>query len=140
LLEGIGLRRRAGVPDAAVVWREAAVVPSERHALERPAPGVGPEALDQEDRRAVSATPDVVGDLDAVIGGDLLHRSLRLLVANECSRQYTENLPDGNVGEWLSVPRGNSQALSAGQPEARAVSSRRFTAARVRSASSAAAS
>jgi hypothetical protein len=87
------------VADAAVVGREAAVVPAERHALERPAPGIRPEALDQEDGRAVRATPDVVGDLDAVMGGDLFHRSLRLLVANECSRQYTENLPDGNVGE-----------------------------------------
>ena len=137
LLERVGPRRGAGVPDTAVVGREAPVVPAEGHALEGPAAGVGAEALDQENRRAVSAAPDVVEDLDAVVGGDLLHRSLRLLTANIRSRQYTENLPDGNVGEWLSVPTGTSQALAVLQPERRALSSRRLTAARVRSASSA---
>src|SRR5207342_1722635 len=73
LLEGVGLGRRACVADAAVVGCEAAVVPAERHALERPAAGVRPEALDQEDGRAVTAAPHVVRDLDAVVGGDLLH-------------------------------------------------------------------
>ena len=116
LLERVGPGRGTGVPDTAVVRREAAVVPAERHALERPAARVGPQALDQEDRGAVSATPDVIRDLDAVVGGDLLHRSLRLLVANERSRQYTVNLPDGNVGEWFSVPKGTSQAPAVPQP------------------------
>ena len=37
--------------DAAVVDREAAVLAAERHALEGPAPGVGAEALDHQERR-----------------------------------------------------------------------------------------
>ena len=91
LIERVGPRRAAGVPDTAVVGREAPVVPAERHPLERPAAGIGAEALDQEDRRAVPAAPDVVEDLDAVVGGDLLHRSLRLLAANIRSRQCIES-------------------------------------------------
>ena len=65
--------RRVGVPGAAVVDRDAAVVAAERAALERPTPGVHAEPLDHQHGRAVAGAPGVVRDAHAVARDDLAH-------------------------------------------------------------------
>ena len=55
--EVVGTRRRVGVTGAAVVDRDAAVMPSERAPLERPPASVHAEALDQQHRRTVALAP-----------------------------------------------------------------------------------
>ena len=76
LVERVRARRLPREAGAPVVGCEAAVAAAERHALEGPAAGVGPEALDHQERLAVALAPDVVGDLDAVVGDHRVHADL----------------------------------------------------------------
>ena len=92
LLERVRPGRAVAAPGAPVVDGVAAVAAAEGQPLEGPAPGVGAEALDHEQRRAVATAEDVVVDRDAVLDDDLRHRSpLRVpaLPRAGCSRTRT---------------------------------------------------
>src|SRR4051812_14224564 len=59
-------RGRIGAPGSAVVERDAPVPTAECSALQAPPAMVDAETLDQEDGRALAASPYAVRDLDAV--------------------------------------------------------------------------
>ena len=133
-----GPGRPGAAPDAPVVRRDAPVVAAEREPLQRPTPGVGPEALDHQQRRAVATPEGVVVDGDAVLDDDFRHVPPSDVPCEQGARVREQHASraqrlDCALRASPSGPRTRSAI------EATGASARRWTASRAASASSAAA-
>src|SRR5260221_3736816 len=71
--EVVGAGRRIRVAGSTIVERDTAVVTTERTPLERPPATVDAEALDQQDRRTIAATPHAERDVGAIVGNRRRH-------------------------------------------------------------------
>ena len=103
---------RSTATGAAVVERVAAVTAPEGHALQRPAPRVGAEALDHQERRTLPAAEDVVVDRDAVARHDLRHRSpLRVPHCREHRARERESTLDRESPALCARSRARSERV-----------------------------